>query len=105
MNESETGLLKAPEVARRLRIGARTLALWRWRGDGPPYLKLGGRIRYSLADLNAWLETNIRLPLDARGADERRRLSNARERELYKERVKRKRAEAAKDVSSCQQTE
>lgn len=33
----------------------RTLQQWRYRGEGPPYIKVGGRVRYSLRDLDAWL--------------------------------------------------
>lgn len=37
-------------------IAVSTLQKYRLRGGGPPFLKLPtGRIRYSLADLDAWL--------------------------------------------------
>lgn len=39
------------ELARRWNISARTLERWRWLGQGPIYLKLGGRVAYPLADV------------------------------------------------------
>jgi Helix-turn-helix domain len=33
-----------------------TLKKWRVRGRGPAYIKLGGKIRYKLADLLAFIE-------------------------------------------------
>jgi len=35
-------------VANRWGISSRTLQRWRWLGLGPPYMKIGGRVRYSL---------------------------------------------------------
>lgn len=47
-------LLLAPEAAKHLRISMRTLAKHRCYGTGPIYRKNGGRIVYTLADLEAW---------------------------------------------------
>ena len=47
-------LLVAPEAAKHLRISERTLAKHRCYGTGPIYRKNGGRIVYTLADLEAW---------------------------------------------------
>ncbi len=33
----------------------RTLQQWRYRGEGPPYIKAGKAVRYSIRDLDAWL--------------------------------------------------
>ena len=86
MMQPESGaLLTTNEVARKLRLTPRTLAIWRVRGEGPPYLKLGRDVRYSLLDLEAWLATTVRLPLTAQQADERRRFRNARRRAEYAE--------------------
>ncbi len=38
------------------------LAVERHRGDGPPYLKLGGRVFYRAADLAAWIAENTVTP-------------------------------------------
>lgn len=39
------------ELARRWAISHRTLERWRWTGEGPDYLKLGGRVIYRLEDI------------------------------------------------------
>lgn len=36
-------------------VPARTLDQWRYLGVGPPYYKLGRRVRYSRAELATWL--------------------------------------------------
>jgi hypothetical protein len=42
------------ELARRWRISPRTLERWRWRKMGPRYIKIGGRVVYRLADIEAF---------------------------------------------------
>lgn len=42
--------------AMRLIATVGTLAVWRHEGRGPPYLRVGNRILYSGADLNAFLD-------------------------------------------------
>lgn len=39
------------ELAQRWRISPRTLERWRWLGQGPQYLKIGGRVIYRLEDV------------------------------------------------------
>jgi hypothetical protein len=46
--------LTQSEVARRWRMSPRTLERWRWLGQGPVYLKLGGRVAYRLEDIEAY---------------------------------------------------
>jgi hypothetical protein len=46
--------LDQTELARRWRISPRTLERWRWLKRGPAYLKLGGRVVYRLADIEAY---------------------------------------------------
>jgi hypothetical protein len=41
-------------LASRWNISPRTLERWRWRGEGPAYLKIGGRVAYRLADIEAF---------------------------------------------------
>ena len=43
--------LTQKELARRWTISHRTLERWRWTGEGPDYLKLGGRVIYRLEDI------------------------------------------------------
>ena len=38
-------------LAERWGLSPRTLEQWRWRGVGPRYLKLGGRVVYRLEDV------------------------------------------------------
>ena len=42
-----------------------TLAQWRCDGRGPAYVKIGQRIAYRGADLNAWLESRTVRPRNA----------------------------------------
>ena len=46
--------LRTPEAARFLGLSGRTLEKHRTYGTGPAYRKLGGRVVYSLEDLQAW---------------------------------------------------
>jgi hypothetical protein len=49
--------LRTEAAARYLTLDPATLADWRGeRGKGPRYRKIGGRVVYSIADLDAWLE-------------------------------------------------
>jgi predicted DNA-binding transcriptional regulator AlpA len=45
-----------------LGISRHTLACWRSRGEGPPFCKIGGSVRYRVADLDAWAEARRRDP-------------------------------------------
>ena len=47
-------------LARRWSISPRTLERWRWLGQGPRYLKLGGRCVYRLEDVQAYEEAQLR---------------------------------------------
>jgi len=52
-------MLKTADVAEMLGVSASTLAVWRCRGrDGPPYTKVGSRVRYSLEGVEDWIERN-----------------------------------------------
>lgn len=53
-------LLKERDAAALLGLAPKTLARWRWRGDrGPAYVKLGSAVRYSVADLEAFVATGV----------------------------------------------
>lgn len=47
------------DVARRWRISPRTLERWRWIGGGPQYLRVGGRVVYRLADIEAFEQAQL----------------------------------------------
>lgn len=55
---SET-CLNQIDLARRWRISPRTLERWRWLREGPRYLKLGGRVLYRVADIEAYEQSII----------------------------------------------
>ncbi len=42
-------------AAKFVGLSKRTLEKWRYEGGGPPYLKLGRRVLYSLGDLEEWI--------------------------------------------------
>ncbi|HEV7254762.1 MAG TPA: helix-turn-helix domain-containing protein [Mesorhizobium sp.] len=46
--------LNQEELARRFRVSPRTLERWRWLKIGPRYHKLGGKVAYALADVEAY---------------------------------------------------
>ncbi len=52
--------LNQAELADRWRLSSRTLERWRWRQQGPKYLKLGGRVAYRLEDIEAFEAAQLR---------------------------------------------
>ena len=56
--------LSVSDLADRWRIGRRTLDRWRWIGEGPAFLKLGGRVVYRLQDIEAYEAAQIRTRTD-----------------------------------------
>ncbi|PQO24004.1 hypothetical protein C2I36_05255 [Rhodobacteraceae bacterium WD3A24] len=52
--------LNQKELARRWGISHRTLERWRYTGQGPAFLKLGGRVLYRLADVEAFEQSQLR---------------------------------------------
>jgi hypothetical protein len=50
--------LNTDDAARFLGLSKQTLARWRVEGAGPPYRKLGSRVTYRRADLEAFAEGN-----------------------------------------------
>lgn len=62
--------LSEVETAARLGIRRKTLANWRSSGGGPVYYKLGARVVYDEADLDAWVESRRRKStFEAAGSD------------------------------------
>lgn len=55
---SEKTLLDEKAAAARLGLKPKTLQRWRWRGEGPAYVKLSARaVRYSPEALAEFIET------------------------------------------------
>ncbi len=50
------------EAAEYLGVPVETLAQWRYRRQGPAYVKLGRRVVYRTADLDAWMDANTVRP-------------------------------------------
>jgi len=44
------------ELAAYLDLPEATLYQWRYRGEGPPSIKVGRHVRYRLRDVDAWLD-------------------------------------------------
>lgn len=51
--------LRTEEAARFLGLSERTLEKHRTYGTGPTYRKLGGRVVYSITDLQAWADRGL----------------------------------------------
>ena len=60
--------LNQTELAARWSISARTLERWRWTGEGPAFLKIGGRVVYRLEDVLVYEQARQRLSTADRGA-------------------------------------
>lgn len=48
------------EAANRLRTTIGTLANWRVRGCGPRFIKLGRKVLYPIAELEAWERKHLK---------------------------------------------
>lgn len=63
-------------------LAERTLRQYRYIGEGPPFVKLGGRIRYRSGDVEAWLanrrtpEEKAEVMLAARRANQAKRIAH-----------------------------
>lgn len=53
------------ELARRWKLSPRTLERWRWLGQGPRHLKIGGRVVYRLEDVEAFEAGSVRTSTSA----------------------------------------
>ena len=52
--------LRQAEVALRWCVSHRTLERWRWTGQGPRFLKVGGRVVYRIEDIEAYEAGQLR---------------------------------------------
>lgn len=50
--------MSTPDAAKYLCVSSKVMEKWRVTGDGPPFMRLGGKIRgrivYKIADLDSW---------------------------------------------------
>jgi hypothetical protein len=60
--EAETSsdqILNQTDVVRPWDMSPRTLENWRWKGDGPPFLKVGHRVLYRLEVMETYEKQSI----------------------------------------------
>lgn len=57
------------EVSDRIGVTPETLSNWRYRGFGPRYIRVGGRIRYRISDIAEWLDACTRTSTSDAGPD------------------------------------
>ncbi len=60
MTDGETIYLNTRQAAAHLGLSTRTLDRYRVSGEGPVFLRFGGRVRYLREDLDAWAKTRRR---------------------------------------------
>jgi DNA-binding transcriptional MerR regulator len=49
-------LLSTADLARRFNLPERTITHWRETRTGPPFIRLGSRVRYRAQDVEKWLD-------------------------------------------------
>jgi predicted site-specific integrase-resolvase len=52
--------LNQARLAGRWQLSPRTLERWRWKGEGPPFVKIGGRVVYRMDDILAYEQAQER---------------------------------------------
>lgn len=57
-----TGLATAKQLAEYLGLDTQTLANWRWKRQGPPWVKLAGTIRYEWPEIEKWVAEQTHRP-------------------------------------------
>ncbi|MFA1701659.1 helix-turn-helix transcriptional regulator [Mycobacterium intracellulare] len=57
-----TASVEAAVAAPMIGVGPDTLKMWRRKGIGPAYVKFGNRVRYRVADIEAWLDAHTVTP-------------------------------------------
>ena len=59
MEASSDYFLTRQEVADRLKVPAKTLAVWASAGKGPRFARIGKYARYRMSDVLAWEEAQV----------------------------------------------
>ena len=57
--DGENRLLSVTELADYLAVPVATLYAWRYRGEGPPAMRVGRYLRYRWSDVQRWLELRV----------------------------------------------
>ncbi len=55
--------LSEVDLAARWAMSSKTLTRWRGKRCGPPFVKLGGAVRYAMSDVLEFERTGLRNPL------------------------------------------
>ncbi|MCX7347050.1 MAG: hypothetical protein NTU78_15140, partial [Alphaproteobacteria bacterium] len=65
------------DLANRWRMSPRTLERWRFTGEGPQFIKIGGRVLYRLEDIESFEVRQIRqvTPGISRGSNAQPRMN------------------------------
>ena len=58
----QDGLIDITELAAYLKVPVATIYAWRYRGTGPPGLRIGRHVRFRLRDVERWLESREDMP-------------------------------------------
>jgi predicted DNA-binding transcriptional regulator AlpA len=61
-------LLTTKELAEKFQLPEKTLADWRSRGIGPPYMKMGKHVRYEDEASDAWAAEQAVAPRETSAA-------------------------------------
>jgi predicted DNA-binding transcriptional regulator AlpA len=62
MTQPGDRILTERELAEITSFSPRTLQAWRQRQAGPPFIRVGRSIRYSLLDVIAWMKAQTCVP-------------------------------------------
>ncbi|HOJ60382.1 MAG TPA: helix-turn-helix domain-containing protein [bacterium] len=54
-NDDDNLLIDGRQLAEWLGLSPRTLEIWRWRGGGPAYVKIGKAVRYRKGTVRQWM--------------------------------------------------
>lgn len=53
------GIMLPEELAMALHVSDHSIHAWRRAGEGPQHTRLGRRVYYRVADVNAWVDQNV----------------------------------------------
>jgi hypothetical protein len=58
-------LLPEVDAARELNVKPQTLGVWRYRGQGPAFVKIGKLVFYRPSDIRAYVASRVVRPTEA----------------------------------------
>ena len=56
--DSDSEFLTDVQLAERWKLHRKSLIRWRGKGQGPPFIKIGGKVRYKMADVEHYEKAN-----------------------------------------------